>query len=103
MQKALGIAFILALLSGCSTQRFPVNEPIGPAGQPTVEVSQPFFINGIGQQQELNAAEVCGGPNLVASIETEQSFLDGLFSALTGGIYTPRTARVYCLVEIEPG
>ena len=103
MNKALWAALVIVLLAGCSTQRFDVNAPIGPDGQPTLENSQPFFVGGIGQEQEVNAAEVCGGADLVASVETEQTFLDGLLGFLSGNIYTPRTARVYCLLEVQPG
>ncbi len=98
MKYLLG-AFVLTLfLSGCATQRFNVNGPVAPQSTPSLETSQPFFIGGIGQESSLNAATVCGGAQNVASVETEMTFLDGLLSAITGNIYTPRTAKVYCLV-----
>ena len=94
--KLFGAILLAVLLGGCATQRFDVNGPVGPNAQPSLETSQPFFISGIGQTATVDAAQVCGGANKVARIETETTFLDGLLSALVG-IYTPRTARVYCL------
>ena len=97
MKSVLGAVFLIAILSGCATQRFTVNAPVGPANAATSETSQAFFIEGLGQETVLDAAEVCGGAQNVASVEVEETFLDGLLGVLTGGIYTPRTARVYCL------
>lgn len=97
MKGILGAALLTVLLSSCATQRFTINAPVGPANAPTLETSQAFFVEGLGQDVVLNAAEVCGGAQNVASVEVQETFLDGLLGGLTFGIYTPRTARVYCL------
>ncbi len=62
----------------------------------TLEQSQSFFVYGIGQQKVIDAAEVCGGMENVAKVEVQQTFVNGLLSTVTFGIYTPREARVYC-------
>lgn len=97
MKHLFGAVLVTVLLSGCATQRFDINSPVSPAGQATLDTSQAFFVGGIGQNTIVDAAEVCGGADKVAGVETELTFLDGLLSGLTGGIYSPRTARVYCL------
>jgi hypothetical protein len=99
MKHLFGVVLITALLSSCATQSFDVNPPVAPMNQATLEESQPFFVYGVGQSSYIDAAEVCGGAANVARIETEQNALDSVLSFLTGGIYTPRTARVYCLSE----
>ena len=43
---------------------------------------------------ELALSEVCPSGN--ATIESEWTFLNGLVSALTSGIYSPTTVRVRC-------
>ena len=96
MKHLIGAVLLSLLLGGCATQSFDINPPVSPVGEPTLENSQPFFVGGIGQSSSINAAEVCGGADRISRVETEQTFLDGLLSALVG-IYTPRTARVYCL------
>ena len=57
---------------------------------------QNFFVHGIGQTQEMNAAEVCGGAENVAKVESHMSFLNGFLGLISWGIYTPRQAKVYC-------
>jgi hypothetical protein len=93
--KNLVAALIIVSASGCATQSFVMtpNEPM----TPTKEVMQPFFVSGIGQTQELDPVEICGGIEKVGKVETHMSFMDGLLGALTTGIYTPRQATVYCI------
>jgi len=54
---ALGL--LLVALTGCSTQSFTMNTGAEPT--PTKEVMQPFFVSGLGQTQEIDAAEICDG------------------------------------------
>lgn len=81
------------LASGCATQTFLLS---GANSTLDYETSETFFVAGIGQEVEVNAAEVCGGADSVAKVETELRAIDVVFSYITGGIYSPRTSRVYC-------
>lgn len=95
--KSLKIASVIAttvVLAGCATQTFTVN----PKGNRSLrsEDSQTFFINGIGQEQMANAAKVCGGASRINRVQVQQTFLDGFLGSITFGLYTPRTARVFC-------
>lgn len=96
MRKIAAVALMAVLSSGCATQTYLIS----PQSQTNVkadhEEMQTFFVNGLGQQQEVNATEVCKGQNNVAKIETEQNLLNGVLGFLTSGIYTPRQFRVYC-------
>ncbi|MCD9495589.1 Bor family protein [Photobacterium carnosum] len=58
--------------------------------------SQPFFVSGIGQHKTVDAAKLCGGADNVAKVEVQQTFVNGLLSVVTFGVYTPRQARVFC-------
>jgi hypothetical protein len=60
------------------------------------EDSQAFFIDGLGQKTTIDAAQACGGAAKVAGVAVEETGLEVLLSVVTLGIYTPRTARVYC-------
>jgi len=91
--KKLSLVTVI-LLAGCSTQTFHMNS--GLSIEPDKEDSQAFFIGGIGQQEEIDAVKVCGGLEKVAKVESELTFIDGLLRGITFGIYSPRTARVYC-------
>lgn len=96
MKHLIGAVLLAGLLSSCATQAFDVNPPVAPVRQATLEESQPFFLYGVGQDSYVDAAEVCGGAVNIARIEVEQNALDSVLAFLTGNIYSPRTARVYC-------
>lgn len=94
MKKVI-VLLLAGFMFGCSSQAYNIN---GNAGEkPTKEVMQTFFVSGIGQEQELDAADICGGVDKVARVESEMSFLNGFLSSLTGGLYTPRQAKVFCV------
>jgi hypothetical protein len=94
MKKFL-ILGTLFLLSSCATQTFHLNMD-QQGSVPTKEVMQPFFVGGIGQEQEINAAQICGGAKNVVKVDTYISVIDGLLGGLSMGIFTPHQARVYC-------
>ena len=55
------------------------------------------LLQALGQEQDVDAAAVCGGADKIARVQVEQTGLDVLLGGLTSGVYTPRTARVYCV------
>ncbi len=93
MKKSIMIAAVL-LMSGCATQTYHING--GASSTPNANEMQNFFVDGIGQTQELDAAKICGGADKVVKVESKQEALDVLLAMVTGGIYTPRHAKVYC-------
>ena len=93
IKKLLLIAAAALLVASCSTQTFTMR---GNSETPKTDEMQTFFVGGIGQTQTIDAAKVCGGVNKVVKVEAQQTFLNGLLSALTGSLYSPRQARVYC-------
>ena len=84
-----------AVLAGCANQRFNVAGDVAGA-PPKVEESQTFFVDGIGQMKTVDAAQICGGASKVIGVGVEQTGTEVLLGIITLGIYTPRTARVYC-------
>ena len=95
MKKVLPLILTTTVLvSGCATSSFVLN---GQAGEvATKETSEHYFVSGLGQAKETNAASVCGGAGNVAKVEVTTRPLDALLGAITYGIYTPRAAKVYC-------
>jgi uncharacterized lipoprotein NlpE involved in copper resistance len=97
MIKLTATALIAAfVLVGCANQRFNVAGELAVAPTAKTEDSQAFFVSGIGQKQTIDASKVCGGAAKIEGVAVEQTFMDGLLGLVTFGIYTPRTARVYC-------
>lgn len=99
--KKLMLVAALVIMGGCATQTFTVNDDGSTSGTPTRQSMQPFFVGGIGQTQEMDAEEICGGAENIAKVEVQLRFLDGFLGFITSGIYTPRTARVYCLEDVN--
>ena len=93
MKKTIFAAVLALVVSGCAQQTFVMSDSSSQAKEDT---SQHFFVYGIGQEQEINAASVCGGAAKVAKVETQDTFVNGLLRMVTFGIYTPRDARVFC-------
>ena len=96
MKKYIIAVVLIVLMAGCATQRFNIQGSEGDNKEPDVKKMQHFFIAGIGQTKELNAAEICNGADKVAKVEAYITFWDGLLGTVTCGIYTPHTAKVYC-------
>jgi hypothetical protein len=68
------------------------------AGAPTGPVMydhwENFWLGGLIGHKKVDVTEMC--PSGDATIETKQTFLNGLVSGLTSGIYTPLTLKIRC-------
>jgi hypothetical protein len=63
----------------------------------TTVVERPFvstWLWGLVAAAPIDVQQSC--PSGVATVETEQSFVNGLVGAVTLGIYTPQRLRVTC-------
>ncbi len=92
MKKMLFAVVVIALTAGCAKQTFNING----TGSLAKEEMQTFFISGLGQSKEMDAAKVCGGAEKIAKVEVQWTPLNIVLGMVTFGIYTPRDARVYC-------
>ncbi len=80
------------LLSGCFHQLAQAGRTPG-----TTVIERPWtatWLWGLVPADEISVVAQC--PNGVATVETQQSFLNGLVGGLTLGIYTPQEVRVPC-------
>ena len=96
MKKIILSMLVALVITGCATQTFQINKDVTASTTPTKEDRQAFFVSGLGQTQTMNAASICGDASKIIKVEAEHTFLDGFLGFLSGGIYTPRMARVYC-------
>jgi len=93
MKKVMMLTAVL-MMAGCAAQTYQINRGGMPA--PTANETQNFYLGGISQEQELDAAAICGGANKVAKVVSRQELDDWFLGAITFGLYTPRHANVYC-------
>ncbi|MCP4354236.1 MAG: lipoprotein bor [Proteobacteria bacterium] len=112
MRKSIiSLALTVLLLGGCAKQAYVLNndykemrrndeffseEVFADNSNADIKETHNFFIHGIAQGRAINLAKTCGGIHNVAKVESQMTFLNGLLSIITLGIYTPRDARVYC-------
>jgi len=90
--KGAWIAVAAITLSGCFHQVVQTGLPAG-----TTVVDKEYvatWLWGIIPASDLDVRQQC--PSGVATIETEQSFMNGLVGVITLGIYTPQHVRVTC-------
>jgi Bor protein len=92
--KKIAVAALVLSLTGCATQRFDVRPDTQNA--PTQDNTQTFWVAGIGQSEEIDAAKACGGAAKVQRVETQMTAGNVGLTILTLGIYSPRQVRVYC-------
>lgn len=93
--KKLSILLTFALLHGCASQTYLVNGDTSTKHADS-EQTQHFFVSGIGQGKTTDAAKICGGADKIIKVESKEEPLDIFLGVITAGIYTPRTAKVYC-------
>ncbi|MFB2829086.1 Bor/Iss family lipoprotein [Aeromonas jandaei] len=101
--KIVIIIIISAFNSGCATQAVDVNATqvfsFGKGrGVESKEITSHFFFTDIdfGLNDTIDAASICHGVENIVRVETSVSFWDSIYRGLTFGLYTPRSARVYC-------
>jgi hypothetical protein len=90
--KGVCIAAAAIGLSACFHQVVQTGAPAG-----TTVVDKEYvatWLWGLIPANELDVRQQC--PGGVATIETEQSFMNGLVGLITLGIYTPQHVRVTC-------
>jgi hypothetical protein len=90
--SSLMLVASLAFLTGCYHQVVQT----GRAPSTTV-IERPWtatWIFGIVPAEDISTAAQC--PSGVATVVTEQSFLNGLVGVLTLGIYTPQNVTITC-------
>src|SRR5690349_3557421 len=83
---------VACLLSACFHQIVQTGRTPG-----TTVIEKPWtatWIFGLVAANEISTAAQC--PNGVATVETQQSFLNGLVGGLTLGIYTPQDVKITC-------
>jgi hypothetical protein len=93
--KYLLSAILLSFFVGCATATIrPDGGPKNSAGA-QYESSETFFIFGLVGEANIDVKDICGSKK-VEQMQTQATFMNSFLGALTLGIYTPKTARVWC-------
>ena len=88
---AVLVAGLVVALAACHTMRFElVNEPAAEA----VREHKSYFLWGLAPTVDVDVLNKC--PAGAAAIRERTTFLDGLMSLPTLGIWSPRSTTYYC-------
>lgn len=95
--KALLSSVMLAVaLSGCASVTISPPEEPKLTSAADFEESQDFFFWGLTPEKaEVDAVSVCDG-NDIAQMQAQTTVPNALLTIITLGIYSPRTAKVWC-------
>ena len=94
MKKML-LATVACLLQDVLNRRFTVqNKPAAVAPKETI--THHFFVSGIGQKKASMQPKFVAAQKMLLKQKPQQTFVNGLLGFITGNIYTPLEARVYC-------
>ena len=93
VSRLLSVA-LACVASGCFHQIVQTGRTPG-----TTVIEKPWtatWLWGLVPADAISTAAQC--PNGVATVETQQSFLNGLVGGLTLGIYTPQEVKITCAI-----
>jgi len=93
--KDIKIIFTIIMVLTVSACQKVVFKFTDETAEPVLETRSHFFAGGVFQEKEVNVSELCKNKKLIR-LEDYSSFLDGVFSGITSGLYFPRTVKVYC-------
>lgn len=88
--------FMLFFLTACQTVTIrPEGSRYKKSSKADYEQVHDFFLWGLVGKQYINVSAICPKRN-IEQIQTQSSFLNRVVFVVTLGIYSPRTAKVWC-------
>lgn len=88
------LSFFLLFTYSCGTVTIS-NSKDKLTREPDYQQRKSFFVFGLVRKHYVNVDEVCGDKEVV-QMQSQYTALDTFLSIVTIGIYTPRTAKVWC-------
>jgi len=96
MKKILMSLCIAVLATSCGTVTFKNSSVnILKDTPPSYEQSKNYFLGGLIGTNNINVEEVCENKTAV-QFQSVKTPIDILFGVITAGIYSPKTAKVWC-------
>lgn len=86
---------LVFLVVGCHSITIRPEGNIKQFSQPDYQERKDFWFFGLVNEHSVDVAPICGTRRLT-QMQAQSTFVDSLITALTFGIYTPRSVRVWC-------
>jgi hypothetical protein len=97
-QSAIAATVAAFLLAGCATVTIRPEGGEKIADKPDSQQSKNYFFWGLAGEHTIDVKEICGSKG-VEQVQSLRTFGNGFVGAITLGIYTPKTAKVWCKLE----
>ncbi len=98
--KCVLAMLLLCCLCACSSVTVRTDDERKTRTSPDYEQRFNYFWWGVKGTNSVNVREVCKGDN-VEQMQAINTFSDSFLTLITLGIYSPRTARVWCK-QVKP-
>lgn len=95
MIRILIITLSLLSMLGCSSVTMRTDQQPKNHDTATFQKTYPYWWWGLRGEHDINVREICLGKE-VKQMQAVNTFTDSLSILFTLGIYSPRTARVWC-------
>lgn len=95
---ALTVTIAMLATAGCHTMRFQVSDT---PHDKVVYDRKAYFLWGLAPTKKVDVLTHC--PAGVTAIREQTTFVDGLCSLFTLGLYEPRSSWYYCRAEAAEG
>ena len=95
LKKISLLMLLLIFISGCAS--VTIRPQGGPKDNSQADYfdSKPFYLAGLIGKHKVDVNQACEG-NEVTQMQTVTTLSDWLLSLMTLGIYSPRSAKVWC-------
>ena len=97
-KRILMITSVMIFMAGCSSVTISPNGMGKLSSEPTYQESKSYYFFGLAGEHHIDVVSICNGEEPL-QMQSQQTFLDGLLGAVTLGIYSPHTAKVWCPKE----
>lgn len=95
IKRSIAAAVVFLFLSGCAAVTITPNGQERLESPPTYVEKQPLYLFGLVGEPHVDVKAICGDKG-VRQLQTIDQFTDRLLGIVTLGIYSPRTAKVWC-------
>jgi hypothetical protein len=92
--KKITAIICLITMASCAKVTIQPQNTFSPVSNANYEESIDFYLWGLIGEKRIEISKIC--KNGALQMQSQQTFIDGLSSAITLGIYAPHTAKVWC-------
>lgn len=98
MMKKILVSIFIFNIYACSSVNVRTDGKLEDSSSPSFQKRYTYWWWGLKGGHSINVREVCEGKRVI-QMQAVTTFSDSLLTLITLGVYSPRTARVWCAEE----